>query len=607
VYLTAKFHLIEYLSILDPRSKKKFFRVVLAQSLLGFLDLLGVLMIGVVGSLAIQGVQSKSPGGRTEQVLTLINLDKLDFQMQVIILSLLATTFLIIKSITTIILNRKILYFLSHRSADLSEKLLSKFLSQPILGVQTTSSQDIQYAAGAGVAAIALGIIGTTATIISDSFLLLLLLGGLFVVDPLIALSSLLLFSSVGLFMYQLTHKKARYLGSEMARLNVQSQINIQELVTSYREIYIRNRREFYLWRISKLRHQYANVLAEQTFMPNVSKYVLEVSIILGALAMCGMQFVLHDASHAIASMAIFMVAGSRIAPALLRLQQNFVQIRANQGIAISTLQLLNKVDSFPEILPGNIKYKENHESFSPHISIKGVSFKYPAAESFIFENLTLDIPSGSFVAFAGKSGSGKSTLVDLILGVHIPQKGEILISQKQVNFVVSEWPGIIGYVPQSIGVIAGSVRENLSLGFEATDFTDRDYWRVLEIAHLDEFIQTLPGGLDFNIGEFGSKFSGGQRQRLGIARALLTQPKILVLDEATSALDSETELAISQSIFELKGDVTTLVIAHRLSTIASADRVIYLDAGKIRAMGTFDELRQQVPNFETQAGLQGL
>ena len=604
---TPKFNLAEYLSILDDRSRRKFLRVVLAQSLLGFLDLLGVLMIGVVGSLAIQGVQSKSPGGRTEQVLTLINLDGFNFQTQVIVLSLLATTFLIIKSITTIILNRKILYFLSHKSADLAEKLLSKFLSQPVLGVQATSSQDIQYAAGSGVAAIALGIIGTTATIISDSFLLILLLGGLFVVDPFIALSSLLLFSFVGLFMYQLTHKKARYLGSEMARLNVQSQINIQELVTSYREIYIRNRREFYLWRISRLRHQYANVLAEQTFMPNVSKYVLEVSIILGALAMCGMQFVLHDASHAIASMAIFMVAGSRIAPALLRLQQNFVQIRANQGIAISTLQLLNRIDSFPEITPENISYKENHESFSPHISIKGVLFKYPVADRPIFENLSLDIPSGSFVAFAGKSGSGKSTLVDLILGVHKPQKGEILISQKQVDSVVREWPGIIGYVPQSIGVITGSVRDNLSLGFEASDFTDLDYWRVLKIAHLDEFVRTLPGGLDFNIGEFGSKFSGGQRQRLGIARALLTHPKILVLDEATSALDSETELAISQSIFELKGNVTTLVIAHRLSTIVSADRVVYLDEGKIMAMGTFDELRQQVPNFETQAGLQGL
>lgn len=607
MYKSPKINLNEYLSILDPPSKKKFFRVVFAQSLLGFLDLLGVIMIGIVASLAIQGVQSKSPGGRTEQVLSFINLDKLDFQLQVIVLSLLATTFLIVKSITTIILNRKILYFLSHRAADLSEKLLSKFLSQPILGVQTTSSQDIQYAAGSGVAAIALGIIGTTATIISDSFLLILLLGGLFAVDPFIALTSLLLFSFVGLVMYRLTHKKARYLGSEMARLNVQSQINIQELVTSYREIYIRNRREFYLWRISKLRHQYANVLAEQTFMPNVSKYVLEVSIILGALTMCGMQFILHDASHAIASMAIFIVAGSRIAPALLRLQQNFVQIRANQGIAKSTLQLLNKVDSFPEILPRNIKFNENHESFSPHISIKGISFKYPAADSFIFENLSLEIPSGSFVAFAGKSGSGKSTLVDLILGVHIPQKGEILISQKPVGSVVSRWPGIIGYVPQNIGVIAGSVRENLSLGFDTNDFTDHDYWRALEISHLHKFVQTLPGGLDFDIGEFGSKFSGGQRQRLGIARALLTRPKILVLDEATSALDSETELAISQSIFELKGNVTTLVIAHRLSTIVSADQVIYLDEGRIKAMGTFDELRQKVPNFETQAGLQGL
>ncbi len=597
----------KYIAILGKSAQRKFWSVVVVQSGLGFLDLVGVAIIGVLGSLALRGVQSQNASGRTGKALELLRIDSFDFQAQVIVLSLLATSFLILKTILTIILNRRILFFLSNQAAALSEKLLARVLNKSILGIQQNSSQEIQYAVGSGVSAIAVGIVGTLASVITDSSTLLILIVGLFVIDPLVATSSILLFGLIGILLYSLTHKKAHRLGVELAELNVKSQINIQELMTSYREIFVRDRREYYLWRISNLRRRYANTLAEQNFMPNISKYILEVSVIIGALLMSALVFALHDAARAVASLAIFIVAGSRIAPALMRLQQSFVQLRANEGIASSTYNLLLDTNLVEPLVSRNFEPRFTYDGFHADISLTNVNFRYPGSHNAIFSDLNLAITAGDFIAIAGHSGSGKSSLVDLLLGLHEPNSGSALISGLPTSEVIKKWPGVIGYVPQVIGLVDGSIKENLSLGFEVSTFSDLQYWEALNQAQLKTFVEELPGQLDFEVGEGGSRLSGGQRQRLGIARALLTKPKLLIFDEATSALDSQTELEISQSIHNLRGEVTTIMIAHRLSTIKLADMVIYLEAGGIRATGTFEEVRIKVPDFESQAELQGL
>jgi ABC-type multidrug transport system fused ATPase/permease subunit len=169
------------------------------------------------------------------------------------------------------------------------------------------------------------------------------------------------------------------------------------------------------------------------------------------------------------------------------------------------------------------------------------------------------------------------------------------------------KWPGAIGYVPQEVVLRAGSITSNVSSGFENIDPDSELVSDAIDMAQLSQFVLSLPDGVQTNVGERGSKISGGQRQRIGIARALFTKPKLLVLDEATSALDGQTESEISDAIHGLKGKVTLILIAHRLSTVMSADQIIYLDAGRIRAQGTFDEVRAAVPDFDKQAKLMGL
>jgi ABC-type bacteriocin/lantibiotic exporter with double-glycine peptidase domain len=247
------------------------------------------------------------------------------------------------------------------------------------------------------------------------------------------------------------------------------------------------------------------------------------------------------------------------------------------------------------------------HEGFIPKIELKNVSFRYPSEDKNVVNDVSLKITPGSFTAFVGPSGGGKSTLIDLMLGVCLPDQGIIEISQHLPKEVLRTWPGAIGYVPQYVFLSNASIRENICLGFNPLEISEHLIWKALEQAELAEFVRQLDTQLDFVVSDNGSNLSGGQRQRLGIARALVTKPKLLILDEATSALDAETEKRISESISNLRGDTTIVVVAHRLSTVRLADTIYYLDQGEVRGQGTFEEVKELNSDFKLQAGYMGL
>jgi ABC-type multidrug transport system fused ATPase/permease subunit len=193
------------------------------------------------------------------------------------------------------------------------------------------------------------------------------------------------------------------------------------------------------------------------------------------------------------------------------------------------------------------------------------------------------------------------------MLGLISPTEGRVEISELNSLNCFSNWPGAVAYVPQDTMIVNGTLRDNVALGHSSMEATDDLVFRALKLAQLDVFAQDLPNGLDTQLGERGSRISGGQRQRLGIARALFTQPRLLFLDEATSALDAQTEHDFTSAINQLKGSLTLITIAHRLSTIKDADNILYLDHGSIIATGTLQEVREQIPNFDEQAKLMGL
>jgi ABC-type bacteriocin/lantibiotic exporter with double-glycine peptidase domain len=281
-------------------------------------------------------------------------------------------------------------------------------------------------------------------------------------------------------------------------------------------------------------------------------------------------------------------------------------------GSAAPTLELIRELrnekaveDSISTNRAG-INFFDN-TGFIPEIELSEVSFRYPDSDTEMLSGATLNIKAGSLIAFVGESGAGKTTLADLILGLLEPESGKVSLSGLKPIEAIQKWPGAVAYVPQDAVIFNGSIRENITLGFDNLDESQSQVSKAVDLASLNDFISELPRGLDSQVGDRGTSLSGGQRQRIGIARALYTNPKLLVMDEATSSLDGVTESIISENISKLHGKVTVILIAHRLSTIRNANSVIFLQKGQIRATGSFEEVRKQIPDFDIQAKLMGL
>jgi len=593
--------------VLSRSDQKKISVVVVFQIFLGLLDLAGVAAIGILGSLAVRGVSSQGPGDRVGVVLKYLHLSHASFQMQAALLGCLAAGLLISRTILSVIFARRTLYFLSRRGARISSSLISKLLSQDLLTIQRRTTQETLYAVTRGVDSITLGVIGITVTLISDFSLLTVMTIGLLVVDPVIAISTVVVFGFVGWLLYRLLNKSARRLGLAESSLTIANNEKIVEVLNSYRESVVRNRRYFYAKEIEKTKFELADTLADIAFLPSISKYVIESTVVLGTLLISASQFLLQDASHAVATLSVFMAASTRIAPAVMRIQQGTIGIRQSLGSAGPTLTLIESLEGVKENTEASNALETNHAGFIPTIKIRNLSLTYPQKEVPALNQISLDIESGAFVAIVGPSGAGKTSLVDVLLGVLRESGGSVLISGKPPLETIAQWPGAIAYVPQDVAMSTGTIKENITLGFPDNSNDEDLIYQALQLAQLSNFIDSLPQGLVTQVGERGTKLSGGQRQRLGIARAMFTKPKLLVLDEATSSLDGQTESDISSSILGLKGNTTVVMIAHRLSTVRYADQVVYIDEGKIIAQGTFEEVRTQVPNFEKQAQLMGL
>ena len=330
------------LQLLHKKDRKKLYLIAFIQTLLGFLDLIGVVAIGALGALSVQGLESHSAGNKVSSFLRILHLQNFSFQQQVEYLGLSAASVLIVKTITSIIFTRKTFFFLSHKGAEISADLMSKVLSLDVLQLYKRTSQEILYGVSEGVKNLTVGILATSVNLIADMFLLTIMCIGLLLVDPSIAIAAIIFFMLVGFILYRISQVRSHDLGVESSQLTVANNQKILEVLSTYRESVVRNRRQFYAREIRNLRYQFAGVMAEVFFMPYVSKYVIESASVLGALALAGFEFGTNTAVHAVAVLAVFLAASSRIAPAALRIQQSLIVIKNSAGSSQSVLNLVS-------------------------------------------------------------------------------------------------------------------------------------------------------------------------------------------------------------------------------------------------------------------------
>ncbi|MFW2439059.1 MAG: ABC transporter ATP-binding protein [Arenicellales bacterium] len=225
-------------------------------------------------------------------------------------------------------------------------------------------------------------------------------------------------------------------------------------------------------------------------------------------------------------------------------------------------------------------------------LKLNDVSYAYPEVDTKAIENISFQVNRGESIAFVGSTGCGKSTLANLILGLLEPTKGSIKANDIDIAQNITAWRTHLGYIQQSIYLIDDTIRANIVLGLVEEEVDDEQLWSALRSSRLEEFIKTLPDGLDTVVGERGVRLSGGQRQRIGIARALYTNPEVLIMDEATSALDNTIEKEVMEAIHNMKQGRTLIMIAHRLSTVKDCDRLFFLMDGAIENRGTYEELK---------------
>ncbi len=602
-------------ALLSKRDQRVLFVATGLQMLLALLDLAGVLLLGLVAA-AAAGAATGTPLN-VSGISILSDLLPTD-TTSIIVMAFIAAILLVSKSIISLFLTRRIFRFIANRQAMIAGSIAERLLNRPLLELQVRSSQETTAALTTGINAITIGTLGPSIVIGAEISLVVTMAVGLIFVDPLVALFTVVFFGSVTLLLQSLLGNWAQSLGLRSTTAEIGSMVSIQDALQTYREVTVAGRRRLFISRFQNLRWEAANVQADTYILNQVGKYVFEISLILGGGLLVFIMAVTRDVTAAVAIITVFLASSSRIFPSLMRLQTSMANIRNSTGTAEYTYRLVDALTKAEEnYAPAKVPETTAREfnaaihaefpGFSPTVECANVSLYYPMADQPALSNVSLSISAGESVALVGSTGAGKSTLADIILGVLFPSSGNVKISGLQPLDVVSKWPGAMAYVPQDVKVLSGTVRENVALGIPPEEIDDSLVWEALERAHLADFLSQDRLGMETEVGENGVQLSGGQRQRLGIARALYSRPRLLVLDEATSALDAETEKDITETLDSLVGEVTLIVIAHRLATVRNCNQVIYLLDGEIASTGSFEHVRNSVPDFDSQAKILGL
>jgi ATP-binding cassette subfamily C protein len=335
-------------------------------------------------------------------------------------------------------------------------------------------------------------------------------------------------------------------------------------------------------------------------------RYIIEAALLVGVALFVLGQALAGDIVKSAATIGVFLAGGFRLTAALLPLQNSLLTINAAIPTARTAHEILELEKGKVTVSGPKTTSKAETNTVSKAglnsplgVELRNVSFSYPDSNHPALRDASFVIEPGTQVALMGPSGAGKSTIADLLCAVLIPTSGNITRTGETQGPDVAERLGPVSYVPQRPGLVSGTILDNVALAASATDVSREQALEALQLANLADLVVKLPDGIDTPLGKLQDGLSGGQLQRLGLARALYSNPGLLVMDEATSALDAESEAEIQKALDSMRGKVTVVLIAHRLNTIQHADKVILVEDGLVKDSGTFKELVGRNPSVE--------
>ena len=364
------------------------------------------------------------------------------------------------------------------------------------------------------------------------------------------------------------------------------------------KETKILNKEKFFLDKFFKANQIIEKIIFFSNIISGTPRLFLEVSALIAITSICAILIMIGRPVDTILPMiSLLAVSTVRFIPALNIITSSLAAIRLRKYAIDLVIDLTKKANLLSEKKKSEGVYKKDfskNEIFSNNIKLKNISFNYETDKKIAVNNINIDIAKGKSVGLIGKSGSGKSTLVDIIIGLLEPSTGEIFIDDNNIGVKKVSWQKQLGYVPQEVYLLDDTIRNNITFGIEKEEIDEKLLSDVIEKSQLKDLINSLSNKLDTLIGDRGARLSGGEKQRIGIARALYNKPKVIVFDEATSSLDVYNENKILKEIYENKKDKTLIIISHRNNTVKYCDLIYVMEDGKIIDSGTFEQIMKK-------------
>lgn len=524
----------------------------------------------------------------------------------------------ILKTGLGITLSRLTLLYLAKIETHFATQVARSIFGSTIEKLKKQSRPEIEWTILRSTHKAFTSILGNAIGFLAEISLALFIFLFLIYTDWLLALVATGYFSLILLVFHLATRRAMSAVGAEFAEESVQVINSINDLTVAFKEIRVLGKTSAFLDSLADARGAVARSQAVHDHLGAIPRLIVELGLIVGSIGFVTLQLTTGAGLADLPILGVFLVASLRIMSALLPLQRTFQFLRYDAPLATAAQDFLSRLAQEEmriekrELTATPPLQQPTHSADWPPadgpigIELREVSFNYSDGHQQTpgLHAISLTVEPGSVVALMGPSGAGKSTLVDLVLGLLQPTIGHVSCGGLPPEDLRAASPGAVGYVPQKPGLVSGTIEQNIALGVPAAEVDDQALWRAITGSGLSDLIQSMPDGAKTSLGKHADSLSGGQIQRLGLARALYNSPRLLILDEATSALDPETEMTISETLKLMRGETTLLVVAHRLSTIQNADVIHVLERGKLIASGSYDYLRRSSPLVKRYAGL---
>lgn len=556
-------------------------------TLVSFIDLLGVLSLGLLG-----GYLSGLVNLGDLPIISALSQNKSE-SFNVIMLLSLSISFFIIKNLSVLYVNRKFLFFLLKEQLRITEYVNHLIFSSNYSIIRKAHPQKLSYSLNDGISIITTGVVGNFVQIVVDSVLLTVFLIILFFSDWKLAIVCAVYFGIAFYFLNIFILTRVSRFAGESIESTIQARTSLLQNLLLFRIIRTTGKYEYF--QEIFLRNKKIGLKAEANYawIQQAPKALIEVIMLLGILLASLVTFLSGTNFQTFSKLSIYLAVGLRVVPLLLRLQSSLFGIRSSIPAGLKTLTAIDELKESQDLV---LSRKEKFDSVSiqsnlkqfQNLRLQNVGYRFPDSPAIeVLKGVSLEVTRGERIVVTGPSGGGKSTLCDIVLGLLEPSRGNAEIN----GISAATWsrfnPGSVSYLPQETYLFEGTLQSNICIGLLPEEIFMERLLEVIKIAQLEDLINSLPLGLDTLINPMATNISGGEKQRIGIARALYPNPSIVVMDEATSQLDVNTEDLFLNAISALDDSVSVIYIAHRLSALKFFPRVVFLEDGRI----TFDGL----------------